>query len=130
MMCTVNILKMFSLIFIAVIMFAIEEKDQQQLISDQMIVDQFTQVFFKIEDSLVDEESMETFRIVQDSLFYPEAQFKAKVQTIDNIYETVNPILSSLQSNFIKNIFIRHLAGLIFGITRFYAGEMFINYSD
>lgn len=129
-MILINLFKLLSLIFISILMFAIEEKDQQQLISDQMIVDQFIQVFYKIEDSIVDEDSNETFTILQQGLFYPQEVFKNKIAWIENIYETINPLLSSLQSNFIKNIFIRHLAGFIFGTTRFYFGEMFINYSD
>jgi len=66
-------------------MFAIEEKDQQQIISDQMIVDQFTQIFFKVEDSLIDEDSRSTFNIVNQSIFYPEAIFKDKIASIENV---------------------------------------------
>eukprot|EP00341_Mesodinium_pulex_P000001 CAMPEP_0116943922 /NCGR_PEP_ID=MMETSP0467-20121206/35481_1 /TAXON_ID=283647 /ORGANISM="Mesodinium pulex, Strain SPMC105" /LENGTH=78 /DNA_ID=CAMNT_0004627207 /DNA_START=1583 /DNA_END=1819 /DNA_ORIENTATION=- len=78
-------MKIFSLIFVAIIMFAIEEKDQQQLISDQMIVDQFATVFFKIEDSFVDEDSQDTFNLVNESLFIPDAQFKQWIYTIEII---------------------------------------------
>jgi len=55
---------------------------------------------------------------VQESLYIPDVQFKNWIYTIENIYDLIAPVLASLQSNFIKNIFIRHLAGLIFGITR------------
>jgi len=80
----VNMIKLMSMVFIAIMMFAIEEKDQQQLISDQMIVDQFTQVFYKIEDSVIDEDSLMTFRVVQDSIFYPEPVFKKKISSVEN----------------------------------------------
>jgi len=79
----VNLLKIFSLIFVAIIMFAIEEKDQQQLISDQMIVDQFSTVFFKVEESFVDEDSADTFALVNESLFIPEATFKQWISTAE-----------------------------------------------
>jgi len=115
----VNLLKIFSLIFVAIIMFAIEEKDQQQLISDQMIMDQFSNVFFKVEESFVDEDSADTFDLVNDSLFIPDATFKKWISTFETMYNLINPILASFQSNFMKNIFIRHLAGLIFGFTKF-----------
>jgi len=100
-------------------MFAIEEKDQQQLISDQMIMDQFSNVFFKVEESFVDEDSADTFDLVNDSLFIPDATFKKWISTFETMYNLINPILASFQSNFMKNIFIRHLAGLIFGFTKF-----------
>jgi len=79
----VNLLKICSLIFVAIIMFAIEEKDQQQLISDQMIVDQFSTVFFKVEESFVDEDSADTFALVNESLFIPEATFKQWISTAE-----------------------------------------------
>jgi len=56
-MVSINLFKLFSLMSVAIVMFAIEEKDQQQLISDQMIVDQFATVFYNIEESMVDEDS-------------------------------------------------------------------------
>ena len=80
-----NLLKIFSLIFVAIIMFAIEEKDQQQLISDQMIVDQFSTVFFKVEESFVDEDSADTFDLVNESLFIPEATFKQWISTAETM---------------------------------------------
>jgi len=49
-----------------------------------MIVDQFTQVFYKIEDSVIDEDSLMTFRVVQDSIFYPEPVFKKKISSVEN----------------------------------------------
>jgi len=79
----VNLLKICSLIFVAIIMFAIEEKDQQQLISDQMIVDQFSTVFFKVEESFVDEDSADTFALVNESLFIPESTFKQWISTAE-----------------------------------------------
>lgn len=115
----VNLFKISSLIFVAIIMFAIEEKDQQQLISDQMIVDQFSTVFFKVEESFLDEDSMDTFQLLNDSLFIPELQFKKWIETYEVGYDLINPVLASFQSNFMKNIFIRHMAGFIFGVTRF-----------
>jgi len=78
-------LKIFSLIFVAIIMFAIEEKDQQQLISDQMIMDQFSTVFFKVEESFVDEDSADTFELVNSSLFIPDATFKKWIYSFETM---------------------------------------------
>jgi len=100
-------------------MFAIEENDQKQLISASMIVDQFIQIFFNIEASFIDEDSKMTFNIVNLSLTIPEHIFKQKISSVENVYNLINPVFSSMQSNFIKNILIRHLAGFIFAITRF-----------
>lgn len=64
----VNIYKLLSLMFIALIMIAIYEQDQDELISKQMVIDEFVQTFYKIEEGINDGDTTDTFNVVVDCL--------------------------------------------------------------